>query len=506
MRMEHIFWLVIVRIYCFFSTCIQGWFVTNGRIGEFRGRSANVAGTMLIPLKLVRDQPLQQQLYEQLRDLIASSRLAPDTRMPSTRMLAEQFSVSRITVLLTYERLIAENYLRTEPAKGTFVSSAVAADATPCHNQHHKTNGHETIAEHSVGRPDPRLFPSGRWRALIRSALDSLGASLADDHLDGDPALRHAIARWLSASRGIAVSPDQIILASGRQHALHIATHLLLRPGSRAVVESPCDPRAEALIASTGVTLVRVPVNADGIQTDRLPAGPSALALVTPEHQRPMGVVMSLARRHALLAWAARSGATIVAEDSDGEYRYDLTYIQPLMSLDQAELVIHAGDFAATLGPGMMLGYLAVPHRMIEPARVASRLIGDRAGRLEETALANLLDSGGYARHLHDRRKIYLSRRDSLIASLHRNFGDHLWLAGTMAGLHLAWTLPKGAEHAIAIASLARRCGLDAGSVGDQVVLIGFGNPGEAQIETGINRLAAALAKRQDEGALAAAQ
>ena len=453
---------------------------------------------MLIPLKLVRDQPLQQQLYEQLRELIASSRLAADTRMPSTRMLADQFSISRITVLLTYERLIAENYLRTEPAKGTFVSSDVALDGLSNPRHSGSTASNESITEHSVGRPDPRLFPAGRWRALIRTALDHLGASLSEDHPDGDPALRQAIARWLSASRGIAVSSDQIILANGRQHALHIAAHLLLRPGTRTVIESPCDPRAESLIASAGGTVVRIPVDEDGIQTDRLPIGPAALALVTPEHQRPTGAVMSLPRRHALLAWAARSGATVIEEDSDGELRYDTTYVPSLMSLDRDGLVIHAGDFAASLGPGMMLGYIAVPRRMIESARAASRLIGDRAGRLEETALANMLDSGGYARHLHHLRKIYLNRRDRLIGSLHRNFGNQIGIAGTTAGLHVTWTLPPDFGSASAVAALARRFGLDAGWVGDRVLLLGFGIPGEPQIEAAINLLAKTLARRED--------
>jgi GntR family transcriptional regulator/MocR family aminotransferase len=453
---------------------------------------------MLIPLKLIRDQPLQQQLYEQLRELIASSLLAADTRMPSTRMLADQFSISRITVLLAYERLIADSYLRTEPAKGTFVSSGMAVGGL-CNPQNPGSSvGDETIAERSVGRPDPRLFPVGRWRTLVRTALDHLGASLAEDHPDGDPALRQAIARWLSASRGIAVSSDQIILANGRQNALHIAAHLLLRPGTRTVIESPCDPRAESLIASAGGTVVRIPVDEDGIQTDQLPIGPAVLALVTPEHQRPTGAVMSLPRRHALLAWAARWGATVIEEDADGELRYGSTFVSPLMSLDREGLVIHAGDFAASLGPGMMLGYIAVPQRMIGAARAASRLIGDRAGRLEETALTNMLDSGGYARHLHHLRKIYLNRRDRLIDSLHRNFGNRLRIAGTTAGLHVAWTLPPNFGPAGAVAGLARRFGLDAGWVGDRVVLLGFGIPGEPQIDTGVSRLAAALAETED--------
>ena len=195
---------------------------------------------MLIPLKLLHDQPLQQQLYDQLRELIVSARLAAGVRMPSSRMLADQFTVSRMTVLLTYERLIAEGYLETVPAVGTFVSKPAAPPA-PRKDPHEA----QTIAlpmvslEYRIGQPDPALFPIGRWRALIRGTLERLGSQLGHPHPGGSPALRAAIARWLSTSRGLAVASEQVILAGGRQQALHIASHLLLKAGDRVVVEDP---------------------------------------------------------------------------------------------------------------------------------------------------------------------------------------------------------------------------------------------------------------------------
>jgi GntR family transcriptional regulator / MocR family aminotransferase len=453
---------------------------------------------MLIPLKLYRDKPLQRQLYEQLLQLIMSSQLAAGTRMPSTRMLADQLSISRITAMLTYERLIAEGYLRTIPAKGTFVYR-IATDSTSSTTQD-TADSPETEAECLVGRPDCGLFPDAKWRGLVRSALDQMDAGAAHRHADGHPALRKAIARWLSTSRGLAVDADQIILAHGRQHALHIAAHLLLRPGDRAVVESPGDPAAETLLAGTGATLVAVPVDDDGIQTERLPAGPIAMALVTPEHQRPLGAVMGLPRRHALLAWAAMSGAIVVEEDSDSELRYGAMDAPPLMGLERTEMVIHVGDFAASLGPGVTLGHLAVPCRLIEPARAASRLVGEYAGRLEADALAALLDSGLYSRHLHQIRKIYLNRCDTMIRSLRQHFGEHTPIGGMSAGLHLAWMPHNGS--AGMMAALARRFGLDAGQAGDRVVLMGFGRLDACQIEAGIGRLHAALAGAEEGLAL----
>lgn len=448
---------------------------------------------MLTPIKLVRDLPLQQQLYEQLRDLIVSTRLASGSRMPSTRMLADQFSISRITVLLSYERLIAEGYLSTVPAKGTFVSRTPAVQAAPPVARGPRVGGDVGASEPSAGQPDARLFPAGRWRALMRNALDHLGAGLGADRLDGDPALRRAIPRWLSTSRGVAVDPDQIILAAGRQHALHIAAHLLLRPGAVAVVESPCDARSEQLIASTGASLIRVPVDDAGVQTDLLPAGPVAMILVTPEHQRPLGAVMNRQRRHSLLAWAERSGATVVADDVDGELRYDTMDVAPLMSLDDQGRVIHLGGFETSLGPGLHVSYLAVPRAMIAPARATSRLIGDHSNQLEAAALTDLLDSGAYVRHLHRLRKVYMGRRDTLIRSLRWHFGAEIRIGGASGGLHLAWSLAPELGEAGSVADLARLHGLDAARGGHRVVLIGFGISAETQIETGVSRLAGAL-------------
>lgn len=462
---------------------------------------------MLIPLELRRDQPLQQQLYEQLRALIGSARLRAGLRMPPTRALAEQFSISRNTVLLTYERLIAEGYLETLPAKGTFVARAsvfrpaahagIAAEApvpfaTPDH-------GGEAV-QIRVGRPDPSLFPAGRWRTLMRNALDTLGAQLGTEHPAGNPALRRAIADWLSSSRGLAVAPEQVILASGRQQARHLAAHLALRPGGRAVVEDPCDPDAAAVLSSESVELVRVPVDADGLRVDRLPAEDVALVHVTPEHQQPLGVALTAQRRVALLAWAGRIGALVLEEDCEGELRYGGRLYPSLMSLDTADRVLLLGGFCASLGPWLRLAYLVVPRSLVAAAALTRRLMDDGRHALEETALAGLLDSGGYARHVHRLGKAYASRRDALVDALQKHFGAPSALWGTHAGLHVSWFPPAGLASAPYLASVARRCGLDAATPhGDprtrpapnQPVLIGFGGLPERQICVRVAQFAA---------------
>jgi GntR family transcriptional regulator/MocR family aminotransferase len=471
---------------------------------------------VLIPLKIARDQPLQQQLYDQLHVLIASSRLMLGTRMPSTRMLAEQFSISRTTVLLTYERLLAEGWLKSLPSKGTFVahpSTAAVPERAVSVQIPIASAPAQADSGMRIGRADPSLFPAGRWRALTRSALGRLGAQLAGELAAGHPRLRTAIAGWLSTSRGLAVAAEQIVLVNGRQEALHVAGHLLLRSGMRAVVEDPCDPRTAATFAATGAELVRVPVDLDGLCAGLLPEGPVALAHVTPEHQRPLGVTLTAARRTALLQWAERTGAMIVEEDCEGELRYHGMDVPPLVSLDGSERVILIGGFCSTLGPWLSLGYMVLPHRLVADALAARRLIDDSPRWLEETALAEFLLSGGYARHVHRLGKIYASRRDALVTALRRNFGETTSTWGAGAGLHLTWFPPQEAGAPAALAELARRCGLEAAipaadktrnEPAVRALLLGFGLLSEQQIGSRVGRFAGQIDAAMPRAALSA--
>lgn len=520
---------------------------------------------MLIPLKLVRDQQLQQQIYEQLRDLIVSNRLRPGSRMPSSRMMAEQFAISRMTVLLTYERLIAEGYLETRPAAGTFVAHPPAhslplssVDSSALSLAHPPVNSHEGSQPDSAGSPtpnervgsaisesgvrvggsDPSLFPLQRWRTLMRAGLDRLGTQFGSEHSEGSPALRDAIASWLSTSRGLAVSADQVMLVRGRQQALHVAAHLASRPceGRRAmalsagqtteafgghhggahgenrhhdtslvsdqariVVEDPCDAHAAAALTGEGGALVRVPVDADGLCTDHLPEGGASLVHVTPEHQRPLGVVLSRDRRAALLHWASRAGALVLEEDIDGELRYGDMNVPSLMSLDRSERVILLGGFSVSLGPWLDMAYMVLPRWLVPFAQAARRLIDDSRSSLEQMALAEFLSSGGYARHVHRLTKAYASRRDALLAALRRHLAGPALIWGQHAGLHLAWFPSQETDSSANLAALARLCGLEAAALpvdprgrlpAPRVVQLGFGLLPERQIESRVGRFA----------------
>jgi len=347
----------------------------------------------------------------------------------------------------------------------------------------------------------------------MRGALDRLGAQIGEDHPAGLPALRNAIADWLSSSRGLAVAPEQVVLTHGRQQALHLVAHLLLGAGTRAVVEDPCDAAAAAALVGEAAGLVRVPVDADGMCTECLPEGDAALVHVTPEHQRPLGVALARPRRAALLAWAAGAGAVVLEEDCDGELRYRDMNLPSLMSLDTAERVILLGGVGTSLGPWLDLAYLVLPRRLVAPAITARRLLDDSRSGPEQAALAALFESGSYARHLHRLRKQYALRRDTLSDALRRHFGARTRIWGDQAGLHLAWFPAPETGSPGYLAAIARRCGLDAVTLppdirarapGGQAVLIGFGLLPERHIEARVGQFAALVRETGPGTALSA--
>ena len=459
---------------------------------------------MMNLIQIDRGQCLQQQLYDQLQILIGSGRLANGTRMPSTRMLAEQFGVSRNTALLTYERLIAEGLLETRPAQGTFVVQPQTAPARP---------GLAVVSDNStaladstpllVWRPDPGLFPLVRWRALMRNAIDSMGSGAGRRHPGGEPALRQAVAAWLSSSRGICVAPDQVILAESRQQALHIACHLTVRPGASVLLEDPCEAMTEATFEDQQAQITRIAVDFEGMCVDRLPRGGATLVHVSPEHQRPLGAHLAAHRRLALLSWAERTGTMVLEDDCQGELHYGTRPAPPLASLDQSGRVMMIGSFAPTLGPCVRMAYLVVPAAMAPAALAACQMTGGGPSRLEQIALAALMEDGWYARHVHRVAKIYATRRNAMVSALRRHLGEPPVIWGEQAGLHLAWFAPIAHGPAPLIARTARLCGLEATALPDahrrtghsaRAVILGFGTLSETQIDQRINRLATTLA------------
>ena len=447
---------------------------------------------MMLRIVLDRDKPLQQQFYEQLRALIESGALKPGQRMPATRALADQYDVSRMTAVLSYERLVAEGLLHTVRAGGTFVSTLPQSVVAAAQGQPRAAPADAPDSPHdSVDHPDPLLFPTSRFRSLLRAALDRFGEARHARDIQNQWPLKTTIARWLLGSRGLDVSPDQVIIVSARQRALEIVGHLLLRPGQRVVCESPGDDLAAGLWMARGVRIMPVPVDEDGLLTDRLPGGPVALAHVTPSFHYPLGAILHPVRRMALLAWADSAGAHIVESDRVGDMRYDHEHPQALMGQDGHDRVLHIGDFTNLLGPWLRTAYLVVPPSLVGPAEAARRMIDEHCGGIELGVLAGFLESSAYPRHLVRARRVYAGRREAMVRALHETFG-RTRQSRAAGGFALAWTPPPSFGPLERIAHVARDCALTVGiapplpsavaDAGSRVLLCGFARLTEAEI------------------------
>ena len=387
---------------------------------------------MLLPLTLQRDKPLQQQLYTQLRALIESGDLPAGSRMPSTRDFAAHYSVSRMTAVVTYDRLSVEGFLHTVPAGGTFVGAAgrpANAAVAPAAAGAAVLPAPNPTLSNEIIQADPALFPAARWRSLLRASLDRRQQCERG-------VLQATLAKWLGGTRGMAVLPDQVIVVSARQRALDIVAQLLLRPGQIVAFEAPGDEVAAHIWAARGARREGGGVDADGLLPQALPSGPAAV-----------------------LDWAARSGAQIVEVDRVGDMRYDHDHSPALMAQDRTGCVLHIGDFTSVLGPLVSMAYLVVPPHLVAAAEMARRMLDGVAHGIEIGALAEFLESNAYSRHVIGLRRVYAARRAALVAALGHHLGvpDHF---GAAAGFALPWRPPPQLGAIAQIAAAARLSGL----------------------------------------------
>lgn len=456
---------------------------------------------MHLPIHLDRtlDTPLQNQLFDQIRGLILEGHLPSDNRIIASRLLSEQLQVSRTTVLLVYDRLIAEGYLETRPAVGTFVCRSLPetdrAAAVPATSTRHvsplESRG---LAIDFALAPDPALFPGKAWFRIGQAQRLPALATIDDRGL---PALRAAIADWLAIHRAIVADPEQILILSGVPQALAVAAALAGIRGRRVILEAPGEVQARSLFESLGGVPIGCPAGAEGIETTCLPEGPAALAYVTPARQRPLGTTLPPARRQRLLAWAAGAGAMILEDDRDGDFRFEGSTPPSLFSLDETGSIICLRGMAETLRSGTRLAYLVLPRRLTDAARRAKSRLDDGPPWLEQAILAEFISSGDYDRHLRRTRKMLLERRDALVTALFGHFGP-IDLLGTATGSHVAWRLPSHFPRTdlIQAKAAARSVGLHRPDGKDGLLLLGYGALPKEKISRGAALLAAALSER----------
>ncbi|HZD26038.1 MAG TPA: PLP-dependent aminotransferase family protein, partial [Alphaproteobacteria bacterium] len=406
-----------------------------------------------------------------------------------------------------YARLAGEGYLLTRGAAGTVVSPALRLPATPPSPGPAEASARRPSPDQplpfQMGLPALDRFPRTLWARLAARAARRLGGGLLSyPDVAGLPALREAVAGYLAVSRGVACRPEQVIVTAGYQAALGMLARLLLRPGDTVWFEEPGYFLARRALQAAGARALPVPVDGDGIEVERARSdAPGArLAVVTPTHQAPLGVALSLPRRQALLDWAAAADAWVLEDDYDSEFHYDGHKLPALKSLDVADRVIYAGSFSKTLYPGLRLGYLVLPVALREA--VTATLGDEQRGLpvLDQMVAADFMAEGHFARHLKRMRGLYAARRAALAQALADRFGARATIDPQAGGLHLIMRPADGgrdgamvrraAAEGLAPAALS---GQYAGPARRHGLLLGFTNIAEERAAEAAAALARAL-------------
>lgn len=465
-----------------------------------------------------RTQPLGDQVLRQLRGLIRSGRLATGAQLPPTRLLAEQLGLARQTVAEAYERLTLEQLIEARRGRGSFVRALPAGEAERPAPTAVRLSSADRIAAFQAlpvpllrfadtplarfdfigGSPEPTLFPHEDWRRHLHAAQRQMGQGGAHAPPAGLMALREAIAEHLAYARGVRCSAADVIVTQGAQQAFDLLVRVLVGPGDVAAIESPGYPPITGLLRSQGARIAPVPVDEDGLVTDALPEE-ARLVYTTPAHQFPLGVPMGAARRRALLAWAARTGAVVIEDDYDSEFRFEGQPRDSLQGLDTDGRVAFVGSFSKTLAPSLRLGYVIAPPALRDALLHAKHLADVHGPSLLQNALARFMAEGAYRKHLRRCVAEYGQRRERLMAGFAGSLAPWLTLLRAEAGFHQAALLKPGLGlDATQLAALARRADvglypLQSFGAGRDGLLMGFGRVTPGDIDTALARVAELL-------------
>jgi GntR family transcriptional regulator / MocR family aminotransferase len=432
--------------------------------------------------------PVYKQVSDALREAILCGRLKPGDKLPSTRELADSLNVSRFTVIRSYEELVSQGYIQTSSGSGTFVNPNLALELLveqKYRSQKNRTEEPGTVrlsdygnrvlnspdiesayvelfAELNYGAPTFDQLPLNAWRkALYKSSRFEDGEELIyENDPFGYAPLREAIASYLARSRSVSCNPDQVVIFSGAQAAMDLIGRLLLNRGDLVALENPGFPGTRRSFLMHGSALLPLPVDNEGLVVDDLEYFNEGIRLVcvTPSHQAPTGAVMSSARRLQLLKWAQRTGAFILEDDHDNEFRYAGKPVQAIQGLDQGDNVIYLGSFWKILYPVLRLSYMVLPNRLVPVVARAKSLIERDFPLLEQRALTEFINEGHLERHIKRTRDVYATRRVALIHALTKCFGKRVTISESVGGTDLLvkFDVPLDEEVLIKLANQAK--------------------------------------------------
>jgi GntR family transcriptional regulator / MocR family aminotransferase len=470
--------------------------------------------------------PIYRQLYDWFRRAITEGQMPPGQRMPSTRALAAELKVSRIPVLNAYEQLLAEGYLETFVGAGTCVARSIPDEtvAAPAEKLRSRTQEKtESLSTRRISRRGTALtlvppqswlnsmgafrvslpaidkFPIGIWSKLVarHSRKPARGIMAYGDPMGYLP-FREAIAEYLGTVRAVRCKPAQILVTTGSQQGLQLAAQVLLNPHDRVWMEEPGYPGARQAFTTAGAQLVPVPVDQEGMNVaEAIRRARNARAVyITPSHQYPLGMTMSATRRMQLLNWAERTGAWIIEDDYDSEYRFGNRPIASLQGLDANQRVIYIGTFSKVMFPALRLGYVVIPTDLV-PAFSAARDAADIfSSTLYQAVMTDFIREGHFARHIRRMRMLYMEHRRSLVRAIGIHMGGLLEVVGAEAGMHLVALLPPGTND-VEISRLAAQRGISAMPLSSCCekeparggLILGYGGANAHQIQEGIRTL-----------------
>jgi GntR family transcriptional regulator/MocR family aminotransferase len=455
-------------------------------------------------------RPQRVQLYEQLRTAIVEGRLTPGDRLTPSRAVAADLHISRATVTEAYGRLSAEGYIEGRSGGGSVVSAAPpqvrprsrvaalqptrrAAGIVP----YSLDPAAEALFDCRPGHLDPALFPVAAWRRCVLRTLNRAPGRYDDPR--GTPELRAALANWVARSRGVVATPDDTVVTSGAGHAIDLIARVVADPGAAVAVEEPGYPPAVSLLRSQGLRVVGVPVDDHGIVVEAIPPR-ARLVYVTPSHQYPLGMVMARRRRLELLHWATRSGAAIVEDDYDSEFRHTARPLEPLQRLDRDGRVIYVGTFSKSLSPALRVGFLVAPRTLL-PALCAVRAAVDWCPPpATQEALTHFIVDGYLDQHLRRTRRSYAKRHRLMRQALDQFLPAGYRRLPAEAGLHFAVpgpadpTVPDLAatlrQHDLLVTSLRRTYAFDPPANG---LLLGYAGLPDPLVVPAVRALSAVL-------------
>ncbi len=400
----------------------------------------------LPPSAAAGDAPLYRQIYDRFRGAIAQGTLKPGDRIPSARALAKDLGVARGTIEMAYSLLHAEGYVQPRGQAGTVVTPGLHAQPAatpppaPVKADPDTWQQPPSLLPFQMGLPALDAFPRKIWARLgARYLRATQAADLSYPPADGLPALRTAIAAHLQVARGIHCTPAQVFITSGYRESLNLMIQALLQPGRQVWVEDPGYPPTRELLTHAGLQFAPIEVDAEGIMVSRgiAQAPDASAAVVTPAHQSPLSVTLSLTRRQQLLEWAERNQRWIVEDDYDGEYRYISRPLPALKSLDRHGRVLYAGTFSKVMFPGIRLAYLVVPEAQVRRFEDVNRVLGNGIPGLTQALVCAFMTEGHFARHIQRMRRLYAERREATAAGLAKVFGPDMPIHPQPGGMHL---------------------------------------------------------------------